>query len=240
MGLKQRADKELVDRGLVATRAQAKSLIEMGKVRAGNRTLAKAGELVGAGEALSVEAPVYVGRGAFKLEAALSGFGISPLGQSVVDVGASTGGFTEVLLAAGAVQVWAVDVGHGQLAEKLRSDPRVVNLEGTHILEWGGVLDGLDGAVMDLSFISVTKVLPHLRTLLRPGAWAIVLVKPQFEAGSARLPKDGVLKDPVVQSEVLREVLESATKAGWSVEGQMESPIEGKDGNREFLVLLRN
>lgn len=226
----------MVDRGLAATRAQAKSLIELGKVFIGARTVGKPAEMVGPEDELRLEAPAYVGRGAFKLEAALARFPLEITGKRLVDVGASTGGFTEVLLAAGAAEVWAVDVGHGQLAEKLRGDTRVKNLEGMHILEWGGVLEPLDGAVVDLSFISLSKILPHLRTLLRPGAFVIALVKPQFEAGSARLPKDGVIKDPAVQEQVLLEVLAGAREAGFHERGRMDSPIEGKAGNREFLV----
>ncbi len=236
--MKERADKVLADKGLVATRSQAKSMIEHGDVRVNGVIIRKAGELIDPSAEIEILAPKFVGRGALKLECALAAFAVPVKGLVFLDVGASTGGFTEVLLSNGAQKVYAIDVGHDQLAEKLRLDPRVVNLEGTNIRELDSLPELADGAVMDLSFISVTKVLEQVHRLLRPGASLIVLVKPQFEAGRERLPKDGVIKDPAVQAAVLSEVLAFASEHGWRVRQTIDSPIEGKSGNREFLSWL--
>ncbi len=236
--MKERADKVLADRGLVATRSQAKSMIEHGDVRVGGVVLRKAGELIDPTAEIELLAPQFVGRGALKLERALEAFKVPVKDLVFLDVGASTGGFTEVLLANGARKVYAIDVGHDQLAAKLRTDPRVVNLEGTNVRDLAELPELADGAVMDLSFISVTKVLDAVHRLLRPDAFLIVLVKPQFEAGRERLPKDGVIKDPTVQTAVLAEVLDFAGAHGWRVNQTIDSPIEGKSGNREFLSWL--
>jgi 23S rRNA (cytidine1920-2'-O)/16S rRNA (cytidine1409-2'-O)-methyltransferase len=233
--VKERLDKLLVDRGLAATRSQAKSLIEKGDVTVAGKVLRKAGELVTPETEISVTAPLYVGRGAFKLEGALEEFKVAVAGKVLLDIGASTGGFTEVLLKHGATKVYAVDVGHGQLAPKLREDPRVINLEGTNVRELTSLPEVVAGAVMDLSFISITKVLDQVRSLLAPGGFLLVLVKPQFEAGIERLPKDGVVKDQGVRQEILREVQEFAEGHGWTHRGTMLSPIEGKAGNVEFF-----
>lgn len=235
--MKERADKVLVARGLIATRAQAKSLIELGRVSINGKAISKAGELVEEDAEFVVDSPDYVGRGAFKLEAALEQFKISVSDKTLIDIGASTGGFTEVLLRAGAKKVFAVDVGRGQLAEKLRADPRVDNMEATHILDVNFILP-VDGAVIDLSFISLTKVIAHVHTLLSSGAFVIALVKPQFEAGLERLPKDGVVKDEGVRQEILREVISSCEVNGFTFHQTIDSPIEGKTGNREWLVYL--
>lgn len=234
---KERLDKLLVDRGLVSTRSQAKSLIEMGRVQSLGKVLSKAGLLVASDIELTVESPDYVGRGAFKLEAALKEFNVTVADKSLIDIGASTGGFTEVLLRHGAAKVFAVDVGREQLAEKLKLNPKVENMEGTHILDVQFLVP-LEGAVMDLSFISLTKVMPHVFTLLAPGAWVIALVKPQFEAGLARLPKDGVVKDETVRTEILQEVLAHFSSVGFQVRATIDCPVEGKTGNREWLTYL--
>ncbi len=236
--MKERADKVLADLGLVATRSQAKSMIEHGDVRVDGVVLRKAGDLIEPSARIEILAPQFVGRGALKLERALEAFSVPIQGLVFLDVGASTGGFTEVLLSKGAQRVYAIDVGHGQLAEKLKLDPRVVNLEGVNVRELESLPELADGAVMDLSFISVTKVLDQVHRLLRPEAPLIVLVKPQFEAGRERLPKDGVIKDPSVQAAVLSEVLAFAADHGWKVHQTIDSPIEGKAGNREFLSWL--
>ncbi len=236
--MKERADKVLADQGLVATRSQAKSMIEHGDVRINGVILRKAGELIDPSANIEVLAPQFVGRGALKLESALAAFAVPVKDLVFLDIGASTGGFTEVLLSNGARRVYAIDVGHGQLAEKLKRDTRVVNLEGTNVRELTALPELADGAVMDLSFISITKVLKQVHQLLRPKASLIVLVKPQFEAGRERLPRDGVIKDPTVQAAVLAEVLAFASQHGWRVEQTIDSPIEGKSGNREYLSWL--
>ncbi len=209
----------------------------MGRVSINGKALTKAGELVDEGADFVVDSPDYVGRGAFKLEAALEQFKVSAQNKTLIDIGASTGGFTEVLLRAGAKKVFAVDVGRGQLAEKLKADPRVENMEATHILDVNFLMP-VDGAVIDLSFISLTKVIGHVQTLLAPGAFVIALVKPQFEAGLDRLPKDGVVKDEGVRQEILREVISACENNGFTYHQMIDSPIEGKTGNREWLVYL--
>lgn len=236
--MKDRADKILAERGLVASRSQAKSMIENGDVKVNGVVIKKAGDIIDSDAEFEITSQQFVGRGALKLEKALSEFQVSVQNKIFLDVGASTGGFTEVLLNAGASKVYAIDVGHDQLAAKLRNDPRVVNLEGTNIRELNELPDQGDGAVMDLSFISVTKVLENVKALLKPNADLIVLVKPQFEAGRERLPKDGVIKDAKVQQAVLNEVLTYATQNGWAHHKTIDSPIEGKSGNKEFLSWL--
>jgi len=236
--LKERIDKVLVTLGLASTRAQAKSLIEMNRVKVNGQVVSKAGQLVLESDDFEVNSPDYVGRGAFKLESALSDFKIDVNDLRVIDVGASTGGFTEVLLRSGAAHVLAVDVGTNQLAAKLRLNPKVKSLEGTHILDVK-VSEAFDGAVIDLSFISLTKVLSHIKTLLIPNAFIVALIKPQFEAGREDLPKDGVIKDKEVREKILNNVLSHCSEIGLFVEQTIESPIHGKAGNTEYLSLLR-
>lgn len=236
--MKDRIDKILAEKGLVATRSQAKSVIENGDVTVNGVVIKKAGEIIDSEAEIVVTSQLFVGRGALKLEKALSEFKIPVSGKVFLDVGASTGGFTEVLLNAGAEKVYAIDVGHDQLAPKLRNDSRVVNLEGTNIKDLSSLPELADGAVMDLSFISITKVLDKVKELLKPKGDLIVLVKPQFEAGRERLPKDGVIKDSKVQEAVLKEVMTFAVENGWIHHGTIDSPIEGKSGNKEFLSWL--
>ena len=236
--MKDRADKVITDLGLVATRSQAKSLIENGDVTVNGVVIKKAGEQIDSEAEIKINTSLFVGRGAFKLEKALEEFKIPVNDLVFLDVGASTGGFTEVLLINGARKVYAIDVGHDQLAQKLRDDHRVINLEGTNIKELPGLPEFASGAVMDLSFISITKVLDKVHSLLAPNSSLIALVKPQFEAGRERLPKDGVIKDPKIQETVLKEVLDFAEANGWRHERTIDSPIEGKSGNREFLSWL--
>lgn len=239
--MKERADKVLADRKLVASRSQAKSLIEKGDVLINGKVLMKVSELIDEDDLIEVKAPLYVGRGAFKLEKALEEFKVLIEGKILLDVGASTGGFTEVLLLKGAAKVYAIDVGHDQLAKKLREDSRVINLEGTNIRELKDLPELGDGAVMDLSFISISKVLDAVKNLLNPQAFLIALIKPQFEAGVERLPKDGVIKDEKMREQILKEVLDFASHSGWRVEKTIMSPIEGKSGNVEYLsLMLRN
>lgn len=233
--MKDRADKILTDKGLVPSRSQAKSLIENGSVTSNGVVIKKAGELIDSEAQIELTSPLFVGRGALKLEKALSVFQMPVQNKIFLDLGASTGGFTEVLLNAGVSKVYAIDVGHDQLAPKLRSDPRVINLEGTNLRELSSLPELADGAVMDLSFISVTKVLDQVKLLLKPSADLVILIKPQFEAGRERLPRDGVIKDQKVQQAVLHEVINFATENGWIHHQTIDSPIEGKSGNKEFL-----
>lgn len=236
--MKVRADKVLADRKLVASRSQAKSLIEKGDVIVNGKVLLKASELIDEDAKVEINAPLYVGRGAFKLEKALEEFQVEVQDKILLDIGASTGGFTEVLLMKGAYKVYAIDVGHDQLAQRIREDSRVINLEGTNIRELKELPEMSDGAVMDLSFISITKVLESVKNLLKPQAFLIALIKPQFEAGVERLPKDGVIKDQKVREQILKEVLEFSSNSGWRIEKTIPSPIEGKSGNTEYLSLM--
>ena len=237
--MKERADKVLADRGLVSSRSQAKSLIEKGDVSVNGVQVSKAGELIDLEAKIEITSTIFVGRGAFKLQKALEVFNLDPKGLICLDVGASTGGFTEVLLNHGAAKVYAIDVGHGQLASKLVNDPRVVNLENTNVRELDQLPELASLAVMDLSFISVTKVLQNVANLLSPGGELIVLIKPQFEIGREHLPKDGVVKDSKIRDQVLQDVLAFVQNNGWQVINTILSPIEGKSGNVEYLSYLK-
>jgi 23S rRNA (cytidine1920-2'-O)/16S rRNA (cytidine1409-2'-O)-methyltransferase len=236
--LKERLDKILTELGLVSSRSQAKSLIEKGDVTVNGEVLTKAGEIVDSEASFVVNSPAFVGRGAFKLLKALEELNVVVKDLVMLDVGSSTGGFTEVLLLNGAKKVYAIDVGREQLASKLRGDPRVVSMEGTNIRDLSSLPDKAHGAVVDLSFISLNKVLDAIYLLLVERGFALVLIKPQFEAGPERLPKDGVIKDSKVREDVLKEVHGHAQTQGWSIQQTMTSPIEGKNGNVEFLSLL--
>lgn len=221
----------------MSTRAQAKSLIEMGRITVNGKVLKKAGDLIARTDEIHVDSPGFVGRGAFKLTAALEKFSVEIEGKTLMDIGASTGGFTEVLLRRGAAKVFAIDVGRDQLAERLRVDPRVENMEGTHFLDVN-FFAPLDGAVVDLSFISITRVIDHIYNQLAPKAWVVALIKPQFEAGPQRMPKDGVIKDAKLRATILEEVKEKITTAGFTIREVIDSPIEGKSGNHEYLAWL--
>jgi 23S rRNA (cytidine1920-2'-O)/16S rRNA (cytidine1409-2'-O)-methyltransferase len=238
-----RLDQLLVERGLVETRSRAQALLLAGKVRVGEGDAArhdlKAGDLVAADAQLTVaEERAWVSRGAHKLLVALDAFGIDPAGFACADIGASTGGFTDVLLARGARHVYAVDVGYGQLAEKLRRDGRVTSMErvNARTLAADSLPEPVDLAVVDVSFISLGLVLGPVRSLLRDGRGPIVaLVKPQFEAGRADA-KGGVVRDPDVHRRVLTETAERARDAGLGTRAVVASPILGPEGNREFLA----
>lgn len=237
--MKERADKVMADRGLVSSRSQAKSLIEKGDVTVNGNVVRKAGELIDSEAEIVINAPLFVGRGAFKLQKALEEFQVNVQDVVCVDVGASTGGFTEVLLMNGARKVYAIDVGHGQLAQKLMDDSRVVNMENTNVRDISGLSEMAKLAVMDLSFISITKVLDNVSLLLAPKGELLVLIKPQFEIGKENLPKDGVVKDEEQRKKVLENVLEFARTHGWEVVKTVPSPIEGKSGNVEYLSHLK-
>ena len=241
---KQRADQLLVERGLVETRSRAQALILAGKVFSGERRIAKAGDLLADGTPLEVRGQdhPWVSRGGVKLAHGLAHFGYDPTGRICLDVGASTGGFTDVLLAHGATKVHAVDVGHGQLAWKLRQDSRVIVREKTNAryLDATVVPDPIGALVCDASFIGLATVLPAPLALCVPGAWAIVLIKPQFEAPGAAAKGKGVIRDPAVHQEVCARIVDwLGSLAGWIVDGVVESPITGPEGNREFLLGAR-
>jgi len=241
---KQRADVALVERGLVESRAKAQALIMAGKVFSETRRVEKPGQPVAEDTPLEVKGQEHpwVSRGGMKLAHALAHFGLSPEGRIAVDVGASTGGFTDVLLQHGAAKVYAVDVGHGQLAWKLRSDPRVVVLERTNARRLDAALipEAPGVVVCDASFIGLATVLPASLGLAAPGAWAVALIKPQFEAGPEKVGKGGVVRDAAVHAEVCERVRGWwEGLPGWTVLGIEPSPILGPEGNREFLIAAR-
>ena len=241
---KTRADQRLVELGLVESRARAQALILAGKVYSGTRRIEKAGQPLVEGTALEVRGQdhPWVSRGGLKLEHALRHFSLEPAGRVCLDIGASTGGFTDVLLAHGAIRVHAVDVGHGQLAWKLRSDPRVVVHERTNArhLTREAIADPIGALVCDASFIGLSTILPAPLALCEPGAWGVALIKPQFEAGPALVGSKGVVRDPEVHADVCERVrLWWSRLEGWSVLGIIESPITGPEGNREFLIAAR-
>jgi 23S rRNA (cytidine1920-2'-O)/16S rRNA (cytidine1409-2'-O)-methyltransferase len=239
---KERLDKVLVDRGLAPSRERAKSIILAGKVLVKGQKTDKVGALVGADDEVSLlEADhPYVSRGALKLIKGLEHFGIDPAGKVAIDVGASTGGFTDVLLRRGASKVYAVDVGYGQLAWSLRQDPRVVVMERQNMRD----LDctQLDPrpvlAVCDASFISLTLLLPKIGESIGPSHPAIVLVKPQFEVGKDEVGKGGVVRDEAKRRGAVDKVKTFAESTGWTVIGDVESPITGPAGNVEYLLAL--
>ncbi len=238
---KRRADAALVDAGLFASREQAKAAILAGRVSLNGQVVTKAGAQVGDDADFSVEpAQQYVSRGGHKLAGALDDFGIDVNGLRVVDVGASTGGFTDCVLQRGAVAVTALDVGYGQLAWKLREDPRVSVLERTNVRSVGADVAGapFDLAVIDVSFIGLGKVLPHVAVLLAPAGEAVALVKPQFEAGKSRVGRHGVVRGGDVHADVLRSVIAEAENGGWVLRGLTWSPLKGPEGNIEFWIRL--
>jgi 23S rRNA (cytidine1920-2'-O)/16S rRNA (cytidine1409-2'-O)-methyltransferase len=237
---KQRLDVALVERGLVESRARAQALILAGLVFSGEKRLDKAGVAVAADQPLEVRGAEHpwVSRGGIKLAHALDAFAIDPSGLVVLDVGASTGGFTDVALSRGARRVYAVDVGHGQLAWKLRNDPHVVVLEKTNArhLTTAQVPEPVDLVVCDASFIGLETVLPAALRLARPGACLVALIKPQFEVGPERVGKGGVVRDPALHREVCERIAAWLPRQGWTVLGLTESPIRGPEGNVEFLI----
>lgn len=242
MAAKSRLDVLLVDRGLAESRERAQRIIRAGLVHSEDRLLDKPGVMVDADLRITVKGPEhpYVSRGGIKLAGALEAFGVDPAGRVAIDLGASTGGFTDVLLQRGAARVYAIDVGRGQLHARLAADARIVSRERTH-------LDSLRGedfspapslAVADLSFISVTRAFaPLLRVLARP-AEAVILVKPQFELGREHVPRGGVVRDSALHGRAVAAVRDAAAKAGFLVQAEVPSPIEGGDGNREFFLHL--
>jgi 23S rRNA (cytidine1920-2'-O)/16S rRNA (cytidine1409-2'-O)-methyltransferase len=241
--VKIRLDLLLVSRGLSPTREKAQAMILSGRVEVEGRRVEKAGTPVDSNAAVQVLGPAhpYVSRGGVKLAAALDAFGIDPAGLVCLDVGASTGGFTDCLLQRGALRVYAIDVGHGQLDAKLRGDPRVVVRERVNArsLSREHVPEPVALAAMDLSFISVRLVLPGVVPLLAPGAAAIVLAKPQFEAGRREVPRGGVVRSAATQRRVVAEIEQFGSGLGLAYEGVIPSPIKGARGNQEFLLVFR-
>ena len=240
-GGKARADQLLVARGLAESRARAQALIMAGQVYLATRRIDKPGQQVPADAALEVKGRdhPWVSRGGLKLVKALDHFAIDPAGLVCLDIGASTGGFTDVLRARGAAKVIAVDVGHGQLAWKLRQDPRVVVLDKTNArhLTAAQLPEPADLVVCDASFIGLETVLPAPLALTRPGARLIALIKPQFEVGKGRVGKGGVVRDPALHEAVCARIEAwLAALPGWHVLGLTESPITGPEGNKEFLI----
>ncbi|HYU95390.1 MAG TPA: TlyA family RNA methyltransferase [Sphingomicrobium sp.] len=237
---KLRADQLLVSRGLAESRTRAQALIMAGAVFSGERKLAKAGEMLAEDAALEVRGKdhPWVSRGGLKLDHGLAHFGFDVTGAIALDVGSSTGGFTDVLLSGGAARVYAVDVGTNQLAWKLRQDPRVVVLEQTNAryLTSEQVPEPVDIVVCDASFIGLAKVLEAPLRLAKPGGKLIALVKPQFEAGRAEVGKGGVVRDPEVHERVCADAAEWVQSQGWVVVGVTPSPITGPEGNVEFLL----
>lgn len=237
---KQRLDLALVERGLVESRERARAQIMAGDVRVNDQVVRRPAIAIHQTDQVSLaQPPPYVSRGGFKLAKALDSFELDVHGLTAVDVGASTGGFTDVLLQRGCRRVYAVDVGHGQLAWRLRADPRVVVLERTNVRFLAALPEPVDAAVVDVSFISLSLVLPVVLRLLTDEGWIVALVKPQFEAGRGQVGKGGVVREPAIHREVLENVLGFATELGLTVGGCVSSPILGPAGNREFLVWLR-
>jgi 23S rRNA (cytidine1920-2'-O)/16S rRNA (cytidine1409-2'-O)-methyltransferase len=238
---KSRLDQLMVERGLAGSRAKAQALVLAGQVFSGERRLDKPGQAVAADVPLEVRAAgiPYVSRGGIKLAHALDHFGIDPAGLVALDVGASTGGFTDVLLQRGARRVYAVDVGHGQLDWRLRHDPRVVVLEKRNVrhLTRDSVPEPVDLVVCDVSFISLELALPAALALAAPTALLIALIKPQFEVGKGQVGKGGVVRDPALHDAVCARIRRwLAEEQGWRARGVVPSPITGPKGNREFLI----
>ena len=241
--MKERLDVLLVNRGLAPSREKAKTMIMEGNVFVENQREDKAGATFDTEVEITVKGNTlkYVSRGGLKLEKAMTHFGITLEGKVCMDIGASTGGFTDCMLQNGAVKVYSVDVGYGQFAWKLRQDPRVVCMEKTNIryVTPADIDDVLDFASVDVSFISLTKVLIPARELLRDGGEMVCLIKPQFEAGREKVGKKGVVRDKAVHEEVVERIIEFASQNGFFVKNLEYSPIKGPEGNIEYLVYIR-
>jgi 23S rRNA (cytidine1920-2'-O)/16S rRNA (cytidine1409-2'-O)-methyltransferase len=236
---KRRADLFLVEQGYAPSRSEAQAAIAAGKVFADGEKVTKPAQLLGPRQKISyVPAHPYVSRGALKLAAALGHFDFSPEGRVCLDIGASTGGFAQVLLEKGARRVYAVEVGHGQLHPLIAADPRMVSLEGIDARKLSNeqINETPTALTADVSFISLETALPVAFALMGADAWAVLLVKPQFEAGRAAVGKGGIVRDPHVHKDVCERIRQWMENKGWSVLGLIESPILGGDGNKEFLL----
>jgi 23S rRNA (cytidine1920-2'-O)/16S rRNA (cytidine1409-2'-O)-methyltransferase len=241
--MEERLDKLLVERGLVTSRTRGEDLIRSGDVLVNGVTVEKPGKKIAVDASIILlnEELTWVSRGALKLLKALDHWNIDPKGQRLMDIGASTGGFTEVLLARGAEHVTCVDVGHGQLHERLHGHPQITSFEKTHVRELTAhhFPEPIDGAVIDVSFISLEKVFPFIQAYLKPGAYVVALVKPQFELERKLLNKHGIVKSSQSYPKVIDSVERYARDSHFSVEEVIDSPITGGDGNKEFLMYLR-
>lgn len=240
--MKKRLDLLLVERGLAETRERAQALILAGDVSVEGRVVTRAAAPVDLAVEIAVRAPLpYVSRGGYKLAAALDAFSLDPRGLSCADVGASTGGFTDVLLQRGAARVYAIDVGYGQLAWKIRQDPRVVVMDRVNARFLESLPERVDLMVVDVSFISLSHILPLARMLLKPESGRVIaLVKPQFEAGRAEVGRGGIVRDQAVHRRVLEKIAHLAESHELRVRGLICSPILGAEGNAEFLIHLSN
>ncbi len=237
---KRRIDSLLVERGLVESRAKAQALIMAGEVVVAGKLLTKAGTLVAEGAAITIlEPPPFVSRGGLKLDFALDQFQLDVSSKVVADIGASTGGFTDCLLKRGAKRVYAIDVGYGQLDYRLRQDSRVVVIERVNARYPIPLPEKVDLATIDVSFISVEKVIPSAAQLLKDSGCLLVLIKPQFEARRREIGKGGVIKQPVVHARVLGQFITWMLEHSFRLGGLVVSPILGASGNREFFVLLK-
>lgn len=239
---KERLDLLLVRQGLAASREKAKSLIMSGVVFAQGLRLEKPGMELAEDTLLELkgEKPAYVSRGGLKLAKAIEVFQLDFRGQVVADIGASTGGFTDCVLQNGAVRVYAIDVGYGQLDWKLRTDHRVISMERTNAryLNKSSLPEKMDWIVSDVAFISITKIFPAMSAILKEEGQMLILIKPQFEAGREKVGKKGVVKDPAVHCQVLHNVLEEVQRTGFEIKGLDFSPIRGPEGNIEYLAWL--
>lgn len=237
---RKRLDTVLVERGLAETRTKARAVIMAGSVYVDGVRTDKAGTLIGEGSNVEVRDTSlrFVSRGGLKLEAALGDFGIDPAGKVAVDIGASTGGFTDCLLKSGAARVYAIDVGYGQLDWKLRNDPRVIVKEklNARYIKPEDTGEPADIAVIDVSFISLTMIIPPALALLRPGGVLVALIKPQFEVGKGEVGKGGIVRDEAKHREVVDKIRDFVHGLGMGILGVIPSPIEGAEGNKEFLI----
>ncbi len=234
-----RADLFLVEHGYAQSRTEAQAAIRAGLVRVNGEAVAKPSQTLNANASIEYAKPhPYVSRGGLKLAAALDKFELSPENRICLDIGASTGGFTEVLLAGGAAKIYAIDVGHGQLHPKLARDGRVISREGVNARDLTGetIGDAPDAIVVDVSFIGLKLVLPPAFALAAPGAWLVALVKPQFEVGRWAIGKAGVVRDEKAQADALEDISSFIAANGWTILGHIDSPILGREGNREFLI----
>ena len=239
---KTRIDQALVERGFFESRERAQRAIMAGEVRVGDRVFAKPAEKIDIDEKISVsEAPKFVGRGALKLSGALDHFGIDVAGKIALDIGASTGGFTDCLLQRGAAKVFAVDVGHGQLAWKIRNDPRVIVIEkvNARFLSREHVPEDVDLCVIDVSFISLTLILPRAFELVTKNGMILALIKPQFELERKDVGRGGIVREPELHEKAQRKIVKFVEAANYDVVGLVPSAITGTDGNQEFFICIR-
>jgi 23S rRNA (cytidine1920-2'-O)/16S rRNA (cytidine1409-2'-O)-methyltransferase len=245
--MKKRLDQFLLDKGIASSRSKAQAIIMAGRVLINEQKIDKAGILVDEKSTIRIlgDQNPYVSRGGLKLEKALDEFKADPSGKICLDIGASTGGFTDCLLQRGALKVYAIDVGYGQLDLKIRNDKRVIVIEKTNARNLAPAdlykdnKDKADLAVIDVSFISLSKILPAVHGLIKEDGEVVALVKPQFEAGRSEVGKGGVIKDKAVREKALNNVIESAKNIGFNFTASIDSPIKGTDGNIEFLIYLK-